>query len=116
MLTGGNGLLRPYFTTRASAGAGFATTDWARGKTIDTRFVSTPGLISAECASAGGSNYLAITVHGDPADARTDTIAGDVTILGVVQKDWGLHLIDMNLAMGDLVDIAGQESQAWTSK
>lgn len=115
-LVGDKGLLRPYFTTRASAGAGSAQTEWAKGRAIDTRFVSTPGLISAECVKKDGFSYLAVTVHGDPADPRTDTIAGDVVAMGVVQKDWGLHLIDINLAMGDLVDIAGQQAKAWTSK
>lgn len=115
-LAGGKGLLRPYFTTRASAGAGFTATDWAKGKTIDTRFVSTPGLVSADCVSKDGFSYLAITVHGDPADPRTDTIAGDLIAGGVIQKDWGLHLIDSNLGMGDLIDIAGHEAKAWTSK
>lgn len=116
VLVGDKGLLRPYFTARASAGAGAAETEWVKGKTIDTRFVTTPGLVSAECVDKDGFSYLAITVHGDPADPRTDTIAGDVVVMGQVQKDWGLHLIDINLAMGDLVDIAGRQSKAWTSK
>ncbi len=116
VLAGSNGMLRPYFTTRASAGAGAAATDWAKGKTIVTRFVTTPGLISADCANQDGHSYLAVTVHGDPADARTDTIAGDVVVMGMVQKDWGLHLIDINLSMGDLIDITGQEAKAWTSR
>ncbi|MDQ0466321.1 hypothetical protein QO010_004114 [Caulobacter ginsengisoli] len=115
-LAGGKGLLRPYFTNRASSGAGNAETVWAKGKTIDTVFVSTPGLVSAECVNKDGFSYLAVTVHGDPADARTDTIAGDVVVMGVIQKDWGLHLIDSNLGMGDQIDIAGQQAKAWTSK
>jgi len=32
---------------------------------------------------------------------------------GIVLADWGLHLIDMNLAMGNLVDIVGQQSKAY---
>jgi hypothetical protein len=38
--------------------------------------------------------YLALVVHGDPADPRTDDIGGDLT------PDWGKHLIDANVAMG----------------
>ena len=26
---------------------------------------------------------------------------------------WGLHLIDMNLSMGDLVDLVDREGRAW---
>jgi hypothetical protein len=116
VLAGDKGMLRPYFTNRASSGAGNATTDWAKGKIIDTQFVATPGLVSAECVNKDGFSYLAVTVHGDPADARTDTIAGDVMVMGQIQKDWGLHLIDSNLGMGDLIDVAGQEARAWTSR
>jgi hypothetical protein len=28
-------------------------------------------------------------------------------------RDWGLHLIDVNLAIGNLVEIVGQQSRAW---
>ncbi len=29
--------------------------------------------------------------------------------------DWGLHLIDVNLAIGNLVDIVAQQSKAYLS-
>jgi len=29
-----------------------------------------------------------------------------------VQAQWGLHLIDINLAMGNLLDIVGRQSKA----
>jgi hypothetical protein len=28
---------------------------------------------------------------------------------------WGLHLIDVNLAMGNLVQIVGQEAKSWVA-
>jgi hypothetical protein len=34
----------------------------------------------------------------------------------VILKDWGLHLIDANLFMGNLVDVVGEESKAWQAK
>jgi hypothetical protein len=34
---------------------------------------------------------------------------------GQVMADWGLHLIDVNLAMGNLVDIVAQQSKAYLS-
>jgi hypothetical protein len=34
---------------------------------------------------------------------------------GQVLADWGLHLIDVNLAMGNLLDIVGQQSKAYLS-
>jgi len=35
---------------------------------------------------------------------------------GQVQADWGLHLIDVNLAMGNLIDVVRQQSKAYLSK
>jgi len=80
---------------------------------IETPFVMLPGMLSAKCVSQGGLSYLAVTITADPADQRTDAIVGDVIVDAEVQPAWGLHLIDMNLAMGNLVDIAGRQSAAW---
>ena len=46
-------------------------------------------------------------------DARTNDISGDVVIGGEVQADWGLHLIDVHLAMGNLVRLAERQGAAW---
>jgi hypothetical protein len=97
------------------AGAGSApmgpwTTDNAP---VTTNFVKVPGLISAECVSKDGFNYLAATVNADPKDPRTDTIVGDVVVGGVTLKDWGLHLLDMPIAMGNLVELADYQAAAW---
>jgi hypothetical protein len=35
---------------------------------------------------------------------------------GQVQANWGLHLIDVHVAMGNLVDIVGQQSKAYLAK
>ena len=75
-----------------------------------------PGLLTAQCVSNEKGSYLEVTLHGNPADARTDDIVGDVLRSGEVQADWGLHLIDVNLAMGNLIDIVRQQSKAYLSK
>lgn len=80
---------------------------------VTTNFVKVPGLISAECVAKDGFNYLAVTVNADPKDPRTDTIVGDVVVGGVTLKDWGLHLLDMPIAMGDLVELADHQAAAW---
>jgi len=85
----------------------------ADGPPPETPFVSLPGLLTAQCINRGGFSYLAITVNADPADPRTDTIPGDVVVDGVVRPEWGLHLVDMHLAMGNLVDIVARQSAEW---
>jgi hypothetical protein len=84
---------------------------------VDTPWISVPGLLTARCASNdNASGYLEVTVHGDSADPRIDDITGDLGTPGNVLANWGLHLIDVNLAMGNLVDIVGQQSKAYASR
>jgi len=86
-------------------------------KPIDTPWVSVPGLLTAKCASNdNASGYLEVTVNGNPSDPRIDDISGDLGVPPNVLANWGLHLIDVNLAMGNLVDIVGKESKAYLSK
>src|SRR4030095_12471232 len=72
---------------------------------IDTPWVSVPGLLSGQCKSNENATYLEVTVHGDPSDARIDDIVGDLGIGAQIQPNWGLHLVDFNLSIGNLVDI-----------
>ncbi len=77
--------------------------------TIDTPYVELPGLVSAKCVEWNGFNWLEITVQGDPADPRADDIPGDLT------PEWGLHLVDMNLVMGNLQQLAADEAAAYVA-
>jgi hypothetical protein len=81
---------------------------------IETPFVMLPGMLSAKCVNRDGFSYLAVTLAADPLDRRTDTITGDVVREGKVQPAWGLHLLDMNLALGNLVDIVMRQGAEWT--
>lgn len=89
---------------------------WVTGAKIETPFVSLPGLLTGECVSNDSGSYLAITTNGNPSDPRTDEIPGDVVAGGNVMKDWGLHLIDAHVAMGNLVDVVAQQSKAYLKK
>jgi hypothetical protein len=85
-------------------------------KPMTTPFVEVPGMLSAECVNSGSHNYLAITIHPTPSAARTDAITGDVVVEGRVLADWGLHIVDMNLAMGNLIEIVREEGRAYRSQ
>ncbi len=113
-LEGGSAPLHAYLS---AAGVGMSSGEqgaWTAGKQISTPFVSVPGLLSAQCVENELGSYLSVTVHGDPNDPRTDDIAGEVIIGGQVSAGWGLHLIDMHLAMGDLINVVRRQTQAWT--
>jgi hypothetical protein len=83
---------------------------------VETPYVSVPGLLTAQCSTNENATFLEVTVHGNPSDPRTDDIRGDLGIPPNVQANWGLHLIDANLAIGNLVDIVGQETKTYLSK
>jgi len=113
-LAGGSGELHSYMTTSGTFGPIPLTRGpWVKGKTIDTPFVSVPGLLSAECMANAEGSYLAITTHPDPQGQRINEIGGDVIVNGKVLPDWGLHLIDANLAMGNLIDIVRDETKSY---
>ena len=89
---------------------------WVKsGAEITTPFVSVPGMLTAECVNNEHGSYLAVTVHGDPNGQRASDIVGDVVVNKQVLPEWGLHLIDVNLTIGNLVDIVDHESKAYHS-
>ena len=57
-------------------------------------WISEPGAYRAQCSSAGGANVLQITALDG---AQTATPSPDPT--------WGLHLLDANIELGNLVSV-----------
>ena len=117
-LGGGSGELHSYLATAGQTIVGATPPKpWVTPeKPIDTPWVSVPGLLTARCASNENATYLEVTVHPDPAGHRVNDITGDLMFGGQVQANWGLHLVDMNLTMGNLLDIVGQEAKAFRSR
>jgi hypothetical protein len=114
-LAGGKGELHAYLSNAGSGASALPPQPWLNsGGQITTPFVSLPGMLFAECVDDGNAAYLSVSVLSDPGDGRTDDIVGDVVVDGVVQANWGLHLIDMNLAMGNLLDIVEKQSRNYT--
>jgi DUF3089 family protein len=114
-LKGGSGELHAYLSTKGSGtSAAPVLSPWSKdAPAIDTPFVSVPGMLTAECVANEKGSYLAVTVHGNPADPRTDEITGDVVRDGKVLPEWGLHLIDVNLSIGNLIDIVRDQSKTY---
>jgi hypothetical protein len=117
-LSGGPGALQAYFpaSSLAIAPSEQPTIVWDKGKTLETPFVTVPGLLTATCSAGPQFHYLSIHVNADPGGPRTAVIPGDVVIGGKIQTNWGLHLIDANLTMGNLVDIVRQQGAAWSAR
>jgi Protein of unknown function (DUF3089) len=117
-LGGGSGDLHAYLSAggRSITGSAAEPPVWSKGKTVDTPFVSVPGLLTAQCVANEKGSYLEVTVHGNPSDPRADDINGDVMANGQPNASWGLHLIDVNEAMGNLVAIVTAQAKAYGSK
>jgi hypothetical protein len=113
-LAGGKGELKAYLPSDRVGLSPQPPVEWVKGqKNPATPFVTPPGMLSGECVSNEHGSYLAVTVNADPKDPRADDIIGDVVFGGQVQASWGLHLIDMNLTMGNLLEIVDAQSKAW---
>jgi len=113
----GSAPLRAYLSATGRTITGTtAVKTWAGDKTVDTPFVSVPGLLTARCTSNAHATYLEVTVHGDPADPRIDDIVGDLGMRAKPLADWGLHLVDVNLAMGNLLDLVGQQAKTYLAR
>jgi hypothetical protein len=116
-LDGGGGELHAYLSTDGRTITGTLTPKpWAGSASIDTPWVSVPGMLTARCTSNDYATYLEVTVHPDPSGKRTDDITGDLSANGQVLPQWGLHLIDVNLVIGNLLDIVGKQGAAWKAK
>jgi hypothetical protein len=70
-----------------------------------TTWISEPGAYRAQCSSAGGANVLQITALGG---AQTATPSPDPT--------WGLHLLDANIELGNLVSLVHTEANAFAAR
>ena len=80
---------------------------------LGTDLVENPGLISAACASAAGHAFLAVSIRTEGAGAAGLNRA--LSDLDSRAPGWGLHPIDVNLALGDLVRIVKRQGRAWAA-
>ncbi len=80
---------------------------------LGTVLVETPGALSAACVRAGGRRFLAVTVK--PTGRPAETLGRALEELDSRGQGWGLHPVDLNLALGDLVEIVGRQAQAWSA-
>ena len=117
-LGGGSGVLHAYLSTDGRTIVGTTPPKpWVTPeRTIDTPWVSVPGLLTAQCKSNENATYLEVTIYGDPSRPRTNDIIGDLGAVDRIQADWGLHLVDFNIAIGNLVDIVGEQAKAWAAR
>jgi Protein of unknown function (DUF3089) len=69
---------------------------------VSTAWRAFPGSYRARCSSAGGADVLMISSIG-----RAPVFSPSPT------PEWGLHLIDANIALGDQVTLVRRQAAAW---
>ncbi len=98
-LDGGKAPLSNYL-----ASAGIAAPN---GQAITTPWVSLPNAVAAECVRRNGYSYLEISAAPLQGDARnTGQMVRSV-------PGWGLHLTEVNLTMGNLLDLVKSQGRAF---
>ena len=105
----GENALRPL--SRAYFPAGKRTRHYIHGvDAIETPFAELRDFYAAQCVDgADGYRYLAISLIGAPGDVRVNPI--DFARMPF-RKLLGLHLVDMQLPQGDLVDLVARHAAA----
>ena len=95
----GAGPLLPYASTTPFPGFLGPSGD-IRAPKAPTPWVSTPGQYTAQCEQANGASWLQLTDVGPAGDPREQV----AEVLGPL---WGTHLVDVNIALGNLVGLTG---------
>jgi hypothetical protein len=114
-LSGGLALLQAVLPTRIDyGGIAAAPAAWTSDqKPIGTGHVSLPGLYSGECVSKDGANYLSVRLNVNGSTGRVSDPGGDLKFGPTIAKDWGLHLLDVNIVQQDMVNLVATQLGAW---
>ena len=97
LATGGPAALSPSFPQSRPAGS---TQPFPTGR------VSYPGLYTGQCRYQNGVSWLQVTAHAGTGDTRP-------VVTESLGPNWGLHLVDPNLTMGNLVSLVQSQSNAY---
>jgi pimeloyl-ACP methyl ester carboxylesterase len=100
-LGGGEGWLLPYFP---AGPYGRPESNMGGAERVTTNYADYPRYLTARCMQKGDFVWLQVTAHLVPGDLRRKALP---TPLGPA---WGLHVIDVNLAQGNLVSLVRAQS------
>lgn len=108
-LGGGEAALNGYFDAQGGTAMPMGPSDpWTvGGQPIATPMVRVVGLLKARCTSNAFASYLEVSVQRGPDSPASRDIQGDLP------EPFGLHLVDMEVAMGNLIDLAGQQTKSY---
>jgi hypothetical protein len=102
-LDGSRGRLRPYFPTEPFPGLPGSSRS---ARAITTPWVDFPGEYTARCRESRGASWLQVT-PAEPAGEQGPLVRA------ALGPRWGLHLVDVNIALGNLVDLVRDQIAAY---
>jgi pimeloyl-ACP methyl ester carboxylesterase len=73
---------------------------------VTYHWVEFPGLYTAQCVEQGRRSWLLVSRIKKPGDHRP-------TVYEALGPDSGLHAADVNITLGNLVDLVASQSRAW---
>ncbi|MFZ0043598.1 MAG: DUF3089 domain-containing protein [Solirubrobacteraceae bacterium] len=108
-LGGGSGVLSVIqpsapFAPGSTIALGLAALNW-KVPSPSTPFWAAPGSYTAQCADSNGAHVLEVTARNG---AQTPTPAPT--------PEWGLHLLDANLSLGNLISVVKSESATYARR
>jgi hypothetical protein len=104
-LSGETGPLLPYFGTAKFPGPiGLVL---PTPPSVPTPWLFYPDLYTGTCESVDGADWLQIDTTGIEGDNRP-------VVYQTLGPTWGLHLFDVNLALGNLVELVRQQAAAFS--
>jgi hypothetical protein len=102
--SGGVAPLTPYFpAAQTTLGLG---SEASVAPVVSTPWVTEPGLYTGQCEYNEGASWLQVSAPIHPGDTRP-------IVKQTIGPTWGLHLVDVNITLGNLVTLVGDESRAY---
>jgi hypothetical protein len=106
-LGGGSGRLQTYAVARPFPGALGGAVNAFIGPLpkVSTTWLRPPGYYTASCSGAAGAHVLRVTAHG-----------GARVFPATPNAAWGLHLGDVNVALGNLTSLVAKQAAAYARR
>ncbi|HWE71379.1 MAG TPA: DUF3089 domain-containing protein [Acidimicrobiales bacterium] len=103
------GMLQPYFPTAAFPTSVPSGSSQKPSTNQPTPWVTYPNMYTAHCENRNGASWLQVDDVARSGDTRP-------VVTEVPGPTWGLHLWDLNLALGNLVTLVHDEGTAYAAQ
>ncbi|WP_448585606.1 DUF3089 domain-containing protein [Thermaurantiacus sp.] len=105
----GRTTLTPIFPTNPRPAGTSAVTATFLDRRVETPAYALEGTVEARCVSADGASYLAVS-------SPVARVAQGFRAIEAGLPGWGLHLVDVNVALGTLLELAEAQARAFLAR